>query len=182
MLDQMRTTINRNLLKYAAGRAIACSCGSIADWKSWVIVERPGGTIAGNCCATCHDAAIGDKPLPAGYTIIRHGKPAKTPRIKSEDIPQKPGKALNTWLRKTIDAAHAREDKANNCHGKPRQFPNGFCDANWPMLETTGKDGTVHVDYAGDPVFSKLQINNYIAEFCRLNHLRGACSTRYRLS
>ena len=170
----LQRTVHRNLLKYSAGRAITCQCGRVADWRQWVIVERPDGTIAGNCCATCHDAAIGDKPLPAGYKVIRHGKPAKTARIKSEDIPQKPGRALNTWLRKTIDAAHAREDNANNCHGQPRQFPKGFGYINWSMLETTADDGTVTVDYQGDPVFSKLQIDTYVAQFCKLNHLTGA--------
>ena len=168
----MRTTINRNLLKYAAGRAIACSCGAIADWRAWVIVERPDGTIAGNCCTACHDAAIGDKPLPAGYTVIRHGKPAKTPVKPGHcDVPQKPGKVLNTWLRKTIVKAH-RYPKDGG-----RKFPGikfGPAHADWPMCETTFVDtGEVRIDYAGDPHFTPAQTAAYIAEFCKLNHLRG---------
>ena len=175
----MQTTINNNLLKFAAGRAITCQCGAIADWKSWVIVERPDGTIAGNCCTACFDAAQGDKPLPAGYTIIRHGKPAKAAKKPGHcDVPQKPGKALNTWLRKTIDRAHRIEDRKFKVCGDTRQFPKGFGTAPWPMLERLTVDaednGTVHVDYAGDPHFTPAQTAAYVAEFCRLNHLRGA--------
>ena len=174
----MQTIINRNLLKYSAGRAIFCQCGQVADWKSWVIAERPDGSIAGNCCTACYDAAIGDKPLPSGYTIIRHGKARKAPAKPGHcDVPQKPGKGLNTWLRKAINAAHAKEDRLYKCKGDMRQFPKGFGTAPWPMQERLTVDaednGTVHVDYAGDPHFTPEQTAAYIAEFCRLNHLRG---------
>jgi hypothetical protein len=79
--------------------------------------------------------------------------------------------ALNKALHATIVKAH-RYDKRNG-----RQIPGikfGPAYADWPMVETTFADtDEVRIDYAGDPVFSKLQIDNYIAEFCRLNHLRG---------
>jgi hypothetical protein len=78
--------------------------------------------------------------------------------------------ALNRSLRATIVKAHCY-DKRNG-----RKFPGiafGPAHADWPMVETTFVDtGEVRIDYAGDPVFSKLQIDKYVAEFCRLNHLR----------
>lgn len=78
--------------------------------------------------------------------------------------------ALNKALRATIVKAHRYPKNAG------RKFPGiafGPAHADWPMVETTFVDtGEVHIDYAGDPVFSKLQIDKYVAEFCRLNHLR----------
>jgi hypothetical protein len=80
--------------------------------------------------------------------------------------------ALNKALRATIVKAHRYPKDAG------RKFPGikfGPASSDWPMVTTTFVDtGEVRIDYAGDPVFSKLQIDNYIAEFCRLNHLRVA--------
>jgi hypothetical protein len=174
MLDMMRKTVDRNLLKYAAGRTMFCpinGCGKILDWKTTVLVEREDGSHVGTCCADCFDAAQAQKPIPTGYRIIREGTGSPKAR-KPATVPQKPGKALDTWLRKTIDAAHSREDKANNCAGHGRLFPKQFGTRDWPMLETVADDGTVTIDYQGDPHFSAQQIADYVAQFCRLNHLK----------
>ena len=65
-------------------------------------------------------------------------------------------------------ASHARYSV-----DKMRKFPPGYGLRDWPMVETVESDGTVRVDYQGDPVYSKFQIDEYVRKFCELNHLRG---------
>jgi hypothetical protein len=55
----MQTTINRSLLKYAAGRAVFCpQCGDIMDAKRTVIVTTPAGQTR-TMCAHCWDQVAG---------------------------------------------------------------------------------------------------------------------------
>ena len=79
--------------------------------------------------------------------------------------------ALNKALRSTIVKAYRYPKDAG------RKFPQGYGTAPWPMLERLTVDaednGTVHIDYAGDPHFTPAQTAAYVAEFCKLNHLRG---------
>lgn len=56
---------------------------------------------------------------------------------------------------------------------KMRKFPQGYGTAPWPMVETVDEDGTVRIDYQGDPVYSAHQIAEYVRKFCELNHLKG---------
>jgi len=168
MLDMMRKTIDRNLLKYSAGQHIFCpQCQKVADYRTWLIIESPTGKIFYQGCADHVSDSDQSGLIDLGYKIIK-----ESGKREPAQVPQKPGKALDTWLRKTIDRSHAREDKANNCAGHGRLFPIGSGCKDWPMLEITGADGTVTIDYQGDPHFSKLQIDAYVAQFCKLNHLK----------
>jgi len=50
----MIETINRNLLKFSAGRAIFCGqCDAIADARRWVLVTHNEDTLG--MCAACWD-------------------------------------------------------------------------------------------------------------------------------
>lgn len=86
---------------------------------------------------------------------------------------------LQALARKGIKDPKIRSVKANwASHArygvdKMREFPQGYGTANWLMVETVESDGTVRVDYQGDPVYSKLQIDEYVRKFCELNHLKG---------
>ena len=52
----MVRTVNRNLLKYSAGRAIFCPCcGEVADAKQWVVATLGERTVSR--CARCWDSA-----------------------------------------------------------------------------------------------------------------------------
>jgi len=82
-----------------------------------------------------------------------------------KDCPQKPGKSLDAWLRRTIAKGHLYPKDAG------RQFPVGYGCKDWPMLETVSDDGEIRIDHAGDPHFSRQQIADYVASFCKLNHL-----------
>ena len=56
----MQKTVNRNLLKYAAGRAIFCPCCSvIMDARRTVIVTA--GDVTKVLCASCWDTAVAPK-------------------------------------------------------------------------------------------------------------------------
>lgn len=61
--------INRDLVKYSAGRSIFCPhCGGIADCKRWVVAtigDRTHGT-----CAGCWDKAIAGKKLPESIDVL----------------------------------------------------------------------------------------------------------------
>jgi hypothetical protein len=165
MLDTLQKTLNRNLLKYSAGHHIFCPiCDKIADYRSWVIWESPSRGVSRACCAECFDAAQGDKPLPEGWAIIREGKP-KAPKRQGFPTGKK---ALDSALRKDIHNAHKR---LGNCAKVDRIFPLGFGDANWPMVETVSDDGTVSIDYQGDPHYSAYQIAEYVRQYCKANHL-----------
>ena len=61
-----------------------------------------------------------------------------------------------------------------NAAGKLRKFPQCMGQANWPMVETVYEDGTISIDYAGDPVFSAYQVAEYVRKYCELNHLKAA--------
>lgn len=161
----LETIIKRNLLKYAAGRAIQCQCGAIADWRHWVIVERPDGSIAGNCCDKCYDTASDGHNLPAGYTVTRHGKPKKA---KPAGFPTSK-KALDTALRRDIHSAHKR---MGNCTKTDRLFPEGY-GTGVSLVETEQADGSISIWWKGDPNYSRHQVDNYVRLFCELNHLKG---------
>ena len=85
---------------------------------------------------------------------------------------------LQALARKGIADPKIRSVKANwASHArygvdKMRTFPQGCGTANWLMVETVESDGTVRVDYQGDPDYSKFQIDEYVRKFCELNHLR----------
>ena len=54
MDDFLKRTMQRNLLKYAAGAAIFCPlCEAVADCKRWVIATYKGKTCG--VCAKCWD-------------------------------------------------------------------------------------------------------------------------------
>jgi hypothetical protein len=76
--------------------------------------------------------------------------------------------ALNTFLRRDIFAAHKRNGV---CSKVDRKFP--ALPGNATLVETVADDGTINVDYAGDPHATREQIDAYVAEFCRLNHLKA---------
>ncbi len=58
---------------------------------------------------------------------------------------------------------------------KEYHFPLGFYCTDWPMVETTFVDtGEVRIDYQGAPHATREQVDAYVAEFCKLNHLRGS--------
>lgn len=55
LLSPMHRTIKRNLLKYAAGRAIFCPiCETIMDWKKTVLITFPSGGTR-TSCTSCFD-------------------------------------------------------------------------------------------------------------------------------
>ena len=56
----------------------------------------------------------------------------------------------------------------------PRVFPTNYGSKNWPMIETVDEDGVISINYQGDPVYSKLQIDTYVKEYCKLNRLVSA--------
>jgi len=65
----MLETINRNLLKYSAGRAITCpNCGEIADCRRWIVASQ--GETTRHCCVTCWDKVTSAKPVPASVEVL----------------------------------------------------------------------------------------------------------------
>ena len=85
---------------------------------------------------------------------------------------------LQALARKGIADPKIRSVKANRAShtrygvDRSREFPQGYGTAPWPMVETVDEDGTVRIDYQGDPVYSAHQIAEYVRKFCELNHLR----------
>ena len=64
----MQRTINRNLLKYSAGRSIFCGqCSAIADARRWVVVTHKADTLG--MCAPCWDALKKGRPTP-GFEVV----------------------------------------------------------------------------------------------------------------
>jgi len=64
----MQKTINRNLLKYSAGRSIFCGqCDAIADARRWVVVSHNDDTLG--MCAPCWDALKKGRPTP-GFEVV----------------------------------------------------------------------------------------------------------------
>lgn len=56
----MQRTLNRNLLKYAAGRAIFCPiCGNVMDQKRTVIITA--GEVTKTMCGQCWDSEVKPK-------------------------------------------------------------------------------------------------------------------------
>ena len=67
MEKYLALTVNRQLLKYSAGRSIFCPrCQDIADAKRWVVVTLGERTMA--LCAKCWDANK-HPDLPTGVDI-----------------------------------------------------------------------------------------------------------------
>ena len=65
----MARTLNRNLLKYSAGRAIFCPrCDQVADARRWVVVTQ--GDHTASTCATCWDAVLKGRPIPATVDVV----------------------------------------------------------------------------------------------------------------
>ena len=65
----MLETINKNIVKFSAGRAIFCrTCGEIADCRRWVVATQ--GDYTGQCCAPCWDKLTEGKPAPAGVEVL----------------------------------------------------------------------------------------------------------------
>ena len=86
---------------------------------------------------------------------------------------------LQMLARKGIKDPKIRSVKANwaSCarYGvdRSRKFPEDYGIASWPMIETVEDDGTIRIDYQGDPVYSAHQIAEYVRKFCELNYLKG---------
>jgi hypothetical protein len=91
--------------------------------------------------------------------------------MKKENFPQKPGKALDRFLRGEITKGH---DLNGDCAKQDRLFPRSIGKTNWHMVETISEDGTISIDYAGDPIFSAHQVAEYVRKFCELNYLKVA--------
>ena len=65
----MIETVNRNILKFSAGRAIFCpACHEIADCRQWVLATQ--GDYTSHCCTSCWDGATSDKTIPASVTVL----------------------------------------------------------------------------------------------------------------
>jgi len=175
----LTTILNRNLLKYSAGHAITCpSCGKIADYRRWVIWESPAGQHGANCAdcwrkglAKMHD----DKPhaylLSIGWQVNTLVDFDKVPR-KPAQIPQKAGKALNTYLRRTIHNAHKA---SGNCTKTDRLFPRTF-HPDWQVLETVQDDGTIDIgfNWESKDLSTRALTDSYVRHYCELNHLKVA--------
>lgn len=164
----MQTIIEHNLLKYAAGHHIFCPVckDKVLDWKDTVIVERADGSTLGVCCGACYDGAMGANAPLDKYKVIRHGKPAKSPRIKREGFPATKG-ALNTALRRDIFASFKRQGYTAKTD---RVFPAEAYGNRVDLIDTATCDGFDSC-YA-EPIYSSLeQSRDYAAEYCRLNHL-----------
>jgi hypothetical protein len=64
----MQLTINRNLLKYSAGRAIFCGqCDAIADARRWVLITHDSNTLG--MCACCWDKLSAGRAT-RGYDVL----------------------------------------------------------------------------------------------------------------
>ena len=178
MLDLMQKTIESNLLKYSAGMHITCPhCKSIADYRRWVIAESPTGANMWQGCITCWAEKLVDINEKAhvtvdlvyltgqGWTITTMSQ--KAPKSPRGAYPQKAGRVLDTFLRKDILKGHKR----NGGYKVDRFFPEGY--RAHELIEIPLPDGAVDIQYAGDPVYSRHQVDTYVAEYCRLNNLKG---------
>jgi len=173
MQDTMQKTLQRNLLKYSAGRAITCpKCGQIADYRHWVIWESPLGQHGAHCDACWREGLAlihDDKPhaylISIGWqvdTLVDFDKP---PKKAPTPYPQKCGTALNSFLRRDI----SMQAKVNgNMAKSDRKFPDGYIS---PTFRESEVDGTISIEYDGNAVYSGYQIQEYARKFCELNHL-----------
>ena len=65
----MVATVNKNLLKCSAGRAIFCPlCDVVADAKRWVVVTQGERTVG--VCAACFDIKTAGKPIPSDVEVV----------------------------------------------------------------------------------------------------------------
>ena len=161
----LQKIMNRNLLKYSAGHHIFCpKCNKIADYRSWVIWENPNGT-TGAHCADCHRemlAKVHDDDKPHAYlvsigwqfdTLVDFDKKPRKPA----EMPQKAGKALDTYLRTTILRHHALMGFKRAKPVYPKVIPFGNI--------TTNDDG----EYSSPSMTAE-----YVARYCEANHLKAA--------
>lgn len=171
----LQKIMNRNLLKYSAGHHICCpKCDKIADYRQWVIWESPAGQ-HGAHCADCHREMLvkvhDDKPhaylVSIGWqfnTLVDFDKKQRKPA----QIPQKAGKALDTYLRRTIFAGligyRAKQD---------RLFPAESYAKPVEIIDTVTADGFDSC-YAENAQYSAYQVAEYVAKYCELNHLKVA--------
>lgn len=65
-MDTMETTVNRNLLRFAVGRAMMCGCGSVLDVRSAVSLRIGQTPIV--ACGSCVDRARAIDP--AGWDSV----------------------------------------------------------------------------------------------------------------
>lgn len=65
----MVAAVNKNLLKYSAGRAIFCPVrNAVADAKRWVLLTR--GQHTQGVCAACFDSKTAGRPIPGSVEVI----------------------------------------------------------------------------------------------------------------
>lgn len=171
--DMLKKTLERNLLKYSAGRAICCPrCNQIADYRSWVIWDSPAGQTGANC-ADCWRLGLqkvhDDKPhsylLSVGWQVTTLVNFEKKPKEKRKGFPITKA-ALDRALRSDI---FKQQKRMGNCTKHDRLFPEYVC------AQLIGNKTADGIDYNYDRCaeFSGLQIADYVAEYCRLNHLTG---------
>ena len=170
-MDILRKTLDKNLLRYSAGRAICCPrCNQIADYRAWVIWDSPSGQTGANC-ADCWRLALAkvhdDKPhsylISIGWQITTLVDFEKKPR----------GKAVNTLKMqaqrsKDVFKYHSR---MGNTTKTDRLFP-AMLDCYQPskLIDTVTPDG-FDSSYDRPPISSPQWTIEYVAEYCRLNHL-----------
>lgn len=172
MQAMLKKTLDRNLLKYSAGKAICCpSCGQIADYRRWVISETPAGTILGNCVdcfkkglSKIHDDNPVEYLLSIGWQI--------TTIAKLTDKPKKPKSSpLKTQTQRSRDslAGHKRLGQISK---SDRFFPSH----DYPIAQLIGTKTADGIDYNYDtmPISSPEITAAYVREYCRLNHLTGS--------
>jgi hypothetical protein len=76
MFNQLKTTINRSLLKYSAGMHITCPhCDNIADYRRWVILDRADGSTVWSGCDKCFEKLSEYLTIPDGWTVTRESAP-----------------------------------------------------------------------------------------------------------
>ena len=172
-MDMLKKTLERNLLKYSAGRAICCPrCNQVADYRSWVIWDSPAGQTGANC-ADCWRLALAkvhdDKPhsylLSVGWQVNTLVDFEKKPRAK-------PVNTLKTQAQRTKDVFNSMK-RMGRITKHDRLFPSTLdCYRPSKLIDTVTPDG-FDSSYDSIPVTSPLLTAEYVREFCRLNHLTG---------
>ena len=65
----MVKTLNKNLLKHAAGTAIFCPiCDKCADARRWVLATHGG--VTRSVCSSCWDSATAGKVIPTSVDVV----------------------------------------------------------------------------------------------------------------
>lgn len=68
--NPMVQALQRNLLKYSAGRAMFCpQCDKVADARKWVCATLTDGREVG-ICAPCFDGILKGRQIPAGMEVV----------------------------------------------------------------------------------------------------------------